>query len=175
MAVAISAAFILAGLISLTAKGGPRYGIDFAGGMVVQMKFAGQTATDRLMTAVEGSGLPGLVVQRLGADSDNEFMVRTSAADLSSEVVRDRLAKSVESGLGAEAKYEIKRMEMVGPKVGRICATPPWRPCSTPSWSSPSTSLPAVRATPPGRRRHGRRPGRRALPAAPGSGRPRPG
>jgi len=43
VAYCVSAALILLGLVSLVVKGGPRYGIDFAGGIVVQVKFEQKT------------------------------------------------------------------------------------------------------------------------------------
>ena len=36
----VSLVGILVGVVSLVAKGGPRYGIDFAGGATVQIRFA---------------------------------------------------------------------------------------------------------------------------------------
>ena len=39
LAVVFSAILILIGLVSLVLKGGPNYGIDFAGGTLVQLKF----------------------------------------------------------------------------------------------------------------------------------------
>ena len=39
----LSAVLILAGVGSLLIKGGPKYGIDFAGGMIVQVKIEKDT------------------------------------------------------------------------------------------------------------------------------------
>ena len=45
---ALSILLILVGMISLVVKGGPKYGIDFAGGATVQIKFA-QPVSDEFL------------------------------------------------------------------------------------------------------------------------------
>lgn len=116
-ALVISWIFIAIGLGSLIMKGGPRYGVDFAGGVIVQMQFAQEVKIDALTAALEKTGLPGMAVQQLGAATDNEVLARTSASDIPSEQVKERVVKAVSEGLPG-ATFEIKRMEAVGPKVG---------------------------------------------------------
>jgi preprotein translocase subunit SecF len=117
IAFALSALMILIGAVSLFMKGGPRYGIDFAGGVILQTKFNAPTGIDTVKKALEGTKLPGLVVQQMGKPQDNEFLVRTSTTDDSSDNVHATVAKALDEGLSG-AKYEFKRIEMVGPKVG---------------------------------------------------------
>ncbi|MDP3427459.1 MAG: protein translocase subunit SecF [Humidesulfovibrio sp.] len=117
IAYALSALMILIGVVSLFMKGGPRYGIDFAGGVILQTKFNAPTDINTVKKALEGTNLPGLVVQQMGKEQDNEFLVRTSTTDDSSSNVHTTVAKALDEGLSG-AKYEFKRIEMVGPKVG---------------------------------------------------------
>ena len=117
MALAISALVILLGIGSLIIKGGPKYGIDFSGGIIVQMKFDQAVPFDTVKDALSDVDLPGLIVQSFGMEEDHEVMVRTSASDLPSQEVRDRITKTVENAM-PDTKYEIQRLEMVGPKVG---------------------------------------------------------
>ena len=42
-----------AGLISLVVKGGPRYGIEFKGGMLMTVKFLGTPPLDELRSALD--------------------------------------------------------------------------------------------------------------------------
>ncbi|MCJ2163864.1 MULTISPECIES: protein translocase subunit SecF [unclassified Pseudodesulfovibrio] len=112
-----SAIIILIGLGSLVIKGGPKYGIDFAGGMIVQVKIDKDTNIDVVKDAVRGVDLPGLVVQTLGLDGDHEYMIRTSSSNISSEDVRAKVTEALSSNLDG-AKFDIQRLEMVGPKVG---------------------------------------------------------
>jgi len=114
-AFALSALMILVGMVSLGLKGGPRYGIDFAGGVIMQAKFDAATSLDKVKKALEDTNLPGLSLQQMGADKDKELLIRTSTTDDSSDATQ----KAVTAVLDKEgAKYEFKRIEMVGPKVG---------------------------------------------------------
>lgn len=112
-----SALMIVIGGISLVMKGGPRYGIDFAGGVIIQAKFNAPTELDTVKKVLEGTNLPGLVVQQMGQVKDNDFLIRTSTTDDSSETVQKTVVKALDAGLSG-VKYEFKRIEMVGPKVG---------------------------------------------------------
>lgn len=113
----LSALLILIGAASLAFKGGPRYGIDFSGGMIIQLKFEQQTDLALIKQALDGTELPGLVVQRFGKEGDHEYLARTSASDLSSDVVRGDIQSQLEQNFPGR-KFEIQRLEMVGPKVG---------------------------------------------------------
>jgi preprotein translocase subunit SecF len=113
----VSALVILTGLGSLLIKGGPKYGIDFAGGMIVQVKADKANDVETIKDAMNGVKLPGLVVQTLGLEADHEYLIRTSSSDISSQEVRGKVTEALTKDLGAEG-FEIQRLEMVGPKVG---------------------------------------------------------
>lgn len=113
----ISAALILLGLGSLIMKGGPKYGIDFAGGIVVQVKFDKQIEVKKVKSALKGTKLPGLVVQSFGHADDNEILIRTSTSKVSSADVRDMISRDFTANLSGTG-FEIQRFDMVGPKVG---------------------------------------------------------
>lgn len=117
LAFILSASLILIGLVSLISKGGPRYGIDFSGGVIVQLKFDQGAELDALKDTLEQTNLPGLVVQRFGMDAENEFLVRTSADKISPEQIRDQVRTELSTRL-PDKEFEIQRLEMVGPKVG---------------------------------------------------------
>jgi preprotein translocase subunit SecF len=78
----IGASLVLsvAGLISLWAKGGPRYGIDFKGGMVMTVKFAGKPPIDEIRSAVSNRVTGGVSVQTFEAQS-GEVAIGTELAD----------------------------------------------------------------------------------------------
>jgi preprotein translocase subunit SecF len=113
----ISALMIIIGGISLAMKGGPRYGIDFAGGVILQTKFEAPVDIDKLKKVLEEKNLPGLVVQQMGKAKDNEFLIRTSTTDDSSANIQKTVTVALNEGITG-VKYEFKRIEMVGPKVG---------------------------------------------------------
>ena len=112
-----SALVILVGLVSLVYNGGPKYGIDFAGGIVVQVKVDKDVDVGAVKDVFNEADLPGVVVQRLGLEADNEFLVRTSSSDIPSEQVRKIVADAFAKDM-PNAHADIQRLEMVGPKVG---------------------------------------------------------
>ncbi len=112
-----SALLILVSIVSLVFKGGPQYGIDFSGGMIIQIKFEQQTDLVQLRQSLEKTGLPGLVVQRFGMEGDNEYLIRTSALGLTSDAVRGDVQSILEQDFPGQM-FEILRLEMVGPRIG---------------------------------------------------------
>ena len=73
----IGLSFLLSavGLISLIAKGGPRYGIDFKGGTLVHVKFRDSVPLDHVRAALESQGLGNSTLQRYGDESTHEILV----------------------------------------------------------------------------------------------------
>ncbi|MHC1713964.1 MAG: protein translocase subunit SecF [Solidesulfovibrio sp.] len=117
LAYALSAAIILAGFVSLVMKGGPRFGVDFAGGLSIQVRFTKTMDVEAIAKAVDEVGLKSVAVQRFGQEGSNEFLIRASDQDVNSQTVR----ASIESALGKnlpDSGYSVQRLEMVGPKVG---------------------------------------------------------
>lgn len=112
----LSAIVILAGVASLIIKGGPSYGIDFAGGAVVQVKFDAPVSDEQAKDALANVDLPGLSIQQIGTDADSEYLIRLSETD-NTESLRGTLSKALAEHL-PQAKAEIQRLEVVGPKVG---------------------------------------------------------
>ena len=115
IAFGISILIILLGLGSLLLKGGPKYGIDFAGGVMVQVRFVQSMEPDEIRKSLDGQNLVGLTVQSLGLAGENEYLIRTSS-DLPPDVVHSQVDEALAAALGKDA-YEIQRLEMVGPKV----------------------------------------------------------
>ncbi len=66
---------ILIGVISLVRNGGPKYGIDFRGGTLLQVKFSQDINIDELRSLLSEAGVEGSTLQRYGLSSDNEVLV----------------------------------------------------------------------------------------------------
>ena len=113
----LSGCLIIAGIISLIVHGGPNYGIDFAGGTLVQVKFSQSVSLDEIRGSLKDAELAG-TIQRFGGEGVGEYLIRmqTSSSDLEglSANINDALAKRF-----GEESFEIRRTEMVGPKVGK--------------------------------------------------------
>jgi len=116
-AIAVSLLLIVVGLISLMVKGGPEYGIDFAGGTLVQVKFDETTTASDIKAALAPLDLKGVVVQQFG-DEANEFLIRAMNVDDKVEGISKSIGNTLQASYG-EGKVEIRRAEMVGPQVGK--------------------------------------------------------
>ena len=117
LAIVLSLVFILAGLVSLVAKGGPRYGIDFAGGTLIQVKINQPTDAATIRGALAPLNLRGLTVQRFEGEGD-EFLLRAQESSAALEGLSHRITEALEGSFG-EGQLELRRMEMVGPQAGR--------------------------------------------------------
>ena len=117
LALIVSVTLILVGLVSLMVKGGPNYGIDFAGGTLVQVQFAQPTDATAIKKAMSGLELGSPVVQSFG-DNQNEFLIRVEQASGElkglSVQIQNALEQTYEKG-----DVDIRRVEMVGPQVGK--------------------------------------------------------
>jgi preprotein translocase subunit SecF len=84
----------------------------------VQVKFQKEASTDALRSALDGVQLENSTIQEFGAAENREFLIRTSetAADL--KLLTDRIDSALAKAFG-QGTYEIRRVEAVGPKVGK--------------------------------------------------------
>ncbi len=112
----ISAFFILLGIGYMALHGGPRLGIDFAGGVVVQVKFDKSVQDAVLKKSLDIPELPGITTQRYG-DDGREYLLRFSTVDANAVELRENVEKTLASTF-PDNKAVIERLEQVGPKVG---------------------------------------------------------
>ena len=66
----------MAGALAAILIHGFNYGIDFAGGTAVQVRFREQPQVEELRTALETAGLGDISIQRMGDPKDNEVLIR---------------------------------------------------------------------------------------------------
>lgn len=112
----ISGIIIFLGLAYLIFTGGPKYGIDFAGGATVQVKFSKSIGDEELKHSLADADLPGLAIQRFGTD-DTTYLLRISTVEETSTGINKQVHDSLSTRL-KDVDFEIQRLEMVGPKVG---------------------------------------------------------
>ena len=113
---ALSASVLLVCLAFLIIDGGPKYGIDFAGGTVAQVKFEKPVTAENLKDALVGMNEPGLVVQGF-EDDGQSFLIRVPDTTTSSTELRASILGLLGEKI-AENPVDIQRLESVGPKVG---------------------------------------------------------
>lgn len=117
IAIACSAVLILVGIVSLVAKGGPEYGIDFAGGTLLQVQIAAPTDAAKVRELLKDLPLRGVSIQQFG-EGANEYLIKMQESSAELKGVSADIKGALEKGYGA-GKVEIRRTEMVGPQVGK--------------------------------------------------------
>ncbi|BBO89016.1 protein translocase subunit SecF [Desulfosarcina ovata] len=117
IAFTISLLLIAVSIVTLIVNQGPRYGIDFAGGTLVQVKFAKAVTIDRIKSGLETIDMTASAVQQFGHAADHEYLIRTDTATTAVEGLAERIETGLKASTGVDA--ETRRVEMVGPQVGK--------------------------------------------------------
>lgn len=113
----ISIFLILAGLASVLWGNGLKLGIDFAGGVIVQVQFARPMGDEALKKSLDIPQLPGITVQRFGEGS-RDYLLRFSSAETADAAqLRTNVVQALADSF-PDNQAEIVRLEVVGPKVG---------------------------------------------------------
>ena len=117
LAAIFSGLLILAGVVSIVAHNGLKYGIDFRGGTNVQIQFSTAPNLDQLRQFFAERGMKNVVLQTFGDAADKEILLGLpidsplgTGENLTSEL-RNIL-------LPQHPKLEIRRIETIGLKVG---------------------------------------------------------
>jgi len=111
----ISAIIILVCLAVMLVKGGPKLGIDFAGGTIVQIQFEKPVEDEKIKKSLSIAALPEITTQRFG-DNGLDFLLRFSSLD-ADQNLRQIIIETLEKDFPGN-KVSIQRLELVGPKVG---------------------------------------------------------
>ncbi len=104
----ISAAIILIGIMSLLFQG-LNYGIDFAGGTLIQIDFEQNVSITDIRDVLSEMNLASSTIQSL---SNNEFVIRTEQTALQQ---REEILDTLKNRIG---EFEVLKVEMVGPVIG---------------------------------------------------------
>jgi preprotein translocase subunit SecF len=113
----ISLAMILISIASLAIHGGPKFGIDFAGGTLVQVKFNEPVSLKNIKSGLAAIDLGKSSVQGFGEQSENEYLIRTDRSVMTSGGFSQKVQQALESSTGRGVT--VRRVEMVGPQVGK--------------------------------------------------------
>ena len=116
----VSTIAILLCLGSIFFHGGLRYGVDFAGGILIQIKFSKAVNISEVRNALEVMGSKEAMVQAFGGE--NEFLIRVEKASEDLEGISKTIQTSLQEQFKDKA-LEIRRAEVVGPKVGKDLKT----------------------------------------------------
>ena len=115
VAFTISLILIAISIASVVMHGGLNLGIDFAGGTLVQVKFPKATSIESIRDALKQIQLESSVIQQF---SPQEVVIRTSEATSDLKGLSSRIEEALSHAYG-KGGYEVRRVEVVGPKVGK--------------------------------------------------------
>lgn len=107
----LSLIVIIIGMLALIRKGPSAYGVDFAGGQLQEYKFQKPIQAELLRNSLKEVGLADASIQQF-KDNPEVVIIRTSndTANQVEKVFKDKIADN---------KFDILRIEKVGPVVGQ--------------------------------------------------------
>jgi len=114
-AITLSGLIILAGIVSMIVKGGPKYGVDFLGGTVIQVHFSTPPDLGQVREAVGSAGFADAEIKTFG--EKNEILIRVQkqeAGTTASDAILNALRQNFPSN-----PPEVRLVETVGPKIGK--------------------------------------------------------
>jgi preprotein translocase subunit SecF len=115
-AVTFSVILILIGLGSVAVSGGLKFGIDFAGGTLIQLQFKTPPDIEVIRDGLKTIGLGESTIQEFGSKRD--ILIRVQRSEEKLEAVGSMVRKSLMGKFNID-EITVERVEMVGPKVGR--------------------------------------------------------
>lgn len=113
IAIGISVALIIISILSVVWHGGLNFGIDFAGGTIIQVKFTKTAPADVIRKSFQGIHIDDAIIQEIGQD---EVIVRTNQP--MTKELQTKVGEALTGQFGA-GNFDIRRIEFVGPKVGK--------------------------------------------------------
>ncbi|HET7499263.1 MAG TPA: protein translocase subunit SecF [Candidatus Eisenbacteria bacterium] len=114
IAYVVSGLSILASIASLVMHGGPRYGVDFTGGTLIEVSIQPPPSVDDVRRGIDQAGFKGAEIQRL--ERPDLLLIRMQVQE-----GRPSPAPAVRQALLAAhpgSTVDVRRVENVGPRVG---------------------------------------------------------
>ena len=108
----LSSFLVVASIILLLTKG-LNFGIDFAGGTIVQVKYEQNAPIDNIRETLKPTKYGNSIITKFGSDEEVVIRITGSSSDLTNDM-SDEIKKILEP----TGKLEIRRIDMVGAKVG---------------------------------------------------------
>lgn len=111
---ALSALMVVLSIVCIAVKGF-NYGIDFSGGILMEVSSNTPVNLEEIRKKVNQVDLDDVNLQTVG-DTGTEFIIRAQAKELN-EKEQMAAVNKIKQVLGSE-NYEFRRVELVGPQVG---------------------------------------------------------
>jgi preprotein translocase subunit SecF len=108
----LSSILVIASLILLFTKG-LNFGVDFAGGTIVQVKYDQIAPIDKMRDTLKGTKYEGSSISEFGSADEVVIRIKGSSSSIANDVGDD-----IRAVLKTTGNFEVRRVDMVGPKVG---------------------------------------------------------
>lgn len=112
MVATIFSALLIIGSIGSLAVNGLQFGLDFTGGMQIEVRYEHKADLEQIRTTLTEANYSNVIVVNFGSDEDVLIRMQQDFTESLGNEVVDKL-KSQESG-----SIELRRVEFVGPQVG---------------------------------------------------------
>jgi len=113
IAYSLSLSMIAATVFTLIWRGGPNYGIDFAGGLVIQVKLEEKQAPYSIREALKSLQLEDSIIQEF--EGESEYLIRITKTDIEMTQLGERVKQALVAKFGEG--IDLRRVEMVGPQA----------------------------------------------------------
>ncbi|MGM0519443.1 MAG: protein translocase subunit SecF [Campylobacterota bacterium] len=108
----ISAVLVIASIVLLFTKG-LNFGVDFAGGTIVQVQYDKKAPINDIRDVLNSTKFNGSSITKFGSDEEIVIKVTGSSSDVSNDI-----GDQIRNILVPTGDFKIRRVDMVGPKVG---------------------------------------------------------
>ncbi len=108
----LSSFLIIASIVLLLTKG-LNFGIDFVGGTIVQVKYEQTAPINQLRDILKETKYSNAVISEFGSPDEVVIRITGTSSDLTNDI-----ADEMHKILAPSGKFEIRRVDMVGAKVG---------------------------------------------------------
>ena len=113
LAIIFSIVLVLASYGVLFTKG-LNYGVDFAGGTVVQVKYASDAPINEMREKLKSNKLfDGASITEFGSPDEVVIRMKTTTGNVTTDI-----GDETRAALKGTGEYEVRRVDIVGPKVG---------------------------------------------------------
>lgn len=121
-AIALSLVLIASGIISMVIKGGLNLGVDFKGGVLLEVSFSKVPRINDVRAALKTINLDDSIIQNV--HGRNDLIIRIKEENIIKERnviyedVKQKIGKVLEEKFG-KGSFSFERVEYVGPTVGK--------------------------------------------------------
>jgi preprotein translocase subunit SecF len=116
IALYFSLAMIIVTILLLIWRHGPNYGVDFSGGILIQVQLENKHSPSDIREALRPVQLHDSIIQEFGEEGQFEYLIRVRNLDVQLSGLDEQVKQALVAQFGGKA--DIRRVEMVGPKVG---------------------------------------------------------